>query len=291
LCVAMFGLATASSGCKSDPDPGAVFIGRYCELYQPCCVAAGLPGDGKVCRDLFAQAMSPKSKYNAAAGEACLSGLNDVSTQPGFCEGDIVPPSTCAQAFGGMVGACIQDADCPASAAGDVRCVSGYANGVQIRKCQTQNRGTAASTPCVGSVRGGLTLYSGASGGDVPDAGFLCYADDGLRCDGTACVALKPTGETCELSGPSGDCIDGDYCDATTGTCAPRKPIGTACIDQAGECADGAYCDAAASMTCVAQLDIGAACTDNVQCLTANCSDAGTCAGTPAVGANAVCGG
>ena len=27
-------------------------------------------------------------------------------------------------------------------------------------------------------------------------------------------------------------------------------------------------------MTCVAQLDVGAACTDNGQCLTGNCSDA-----------------
>ena len=43
-------------------------------------------------------------------------------------------------------------------------------------------------------------------------------------------------------------------------------------------------------MTCVAQLDVGAACTDNGQCLTGNCSDAGTCAATPTGGANAFCG-
>jgi len=44
-------------------------------------------------------------------------------------------------------------------------------------------------------------------------------------------------------------------------------------------------------MTCVAQLDIGAACTDNGQCVTETCSDAGMCAAPPVVGANPVCGG
>jgi len=290
LCAAVVGISAATFGCKSDEDAGAAFIRRYCELYQPCCVAAGLPGDGKVCRDLFVGAMSKQSKYNATAGESCLSTLMSVSSQPGFCEGDIVPPATCAQAFGGVVGACIQDADCPAPSAGDARCVSGFANGMQVRKCQTQTRGTAGGAPCVGTVRSGVILYSGTITGDVPDMGFLCYADDGLHCDGTMCVALMATGEACALSGPAGDCVDGNFCDVTTGTCAARKPIGAACIDQADECADGSYCDAG-GMTCVAQLDIGAACTDNGQCVTETCSDAGMCAAPPVVGANPVCGG
>jgi hypothetical protein len=50
-------------GCKSDKeDPGAVFITRYCDVYKPCCVAAGLPGDGMACQALFASA-------RAGAGE------------------------------------------------------------------------------------------------------------------------------------------------------------------------------------------------------------------------------
>src|SRR3982751_489879 len=124
-----FGVAGAGAGggCKSDDDPGAAFIARYCDIYKPCCTAAGLPGDGQACRALFASAASPRAKYEGTAGEACLTGLQQSAGQPGFCEGDIVPPSACAQAFGGTAGStCVQDGDCPSSPQGDVRCVSGF---------------------------------------------------------------------------------------------------------------------------------------------------------------------
>jgi len=281
--------ATGSGlGCGSDKqDPGAVFITRYCDIYKPCCVAAGLPGDGAACKAVFASAASPHASYNATAGEACLNGLQAISGQPGFCEGDVVPPFTCAQAFGGAAGVCIQDNDCPAPAAGDVRCVSGFANGVDVRKCQIQIRGALGGTPCVGSVRGGVALYSGTTG-DIPDMGYLCNADDGLRCDGTsgACVALTADGAACELSS---DCVVADFCDANTGTCAARKANGAACIGQALECQDGSFCDEA-SLLCAAQLDIGGACSRHEQCLSGNCP-ADTCQPTPPSGANPLCGG
>jgi len=283
-----FGVAGAvGDGCKSDEDPGAVFIGHYCDVYKPCCTAAGLPGDGQACRALFASASSPQAKYDSAAGESCLAALRQSAGQPGFCEGEIVPPSACAQAFGGMVGACVQDADCPPSGEGDVSCVSGFVGGATVRKCQVQSHGASGSTPCVGSVRAGVTLYSGTSGGDIPDQGFLCYADDGLRCDGTACVALAAVGATCELSS---DCADAAFCDASTGICAGRKATGAACIGQALECQDGSYCDETA-LLCAAQLAVGATCSDNVQCQTGNCAADGTCQPTPPVGANVLCGG
>jgi hypothetical protein len=282
-----FGIAVAGTGCKSDADPGAAFVGRYCDIYKPCCTAAGLPGDGAACRATFASTSSPRAKYDATAGDACIAGLMQQSGQPGFCEGSIVPPSDCLRAFGGAgVGSCLQDADCAPSSQGDVRCVSATMNGQTTLKCQTQILGSAGATPCVGSVRGGVTLYAGTSSGEIPDQGYLCDAADGLRCDGTACVALTAEGASCMLSS---DCIEADFCDATTGTCAARKPIGAACIDQALECQDGAYCQTT-GMTCVAQMDVGGACTDNVQCLTGNCPN-GTCATTPSVGANALCGG
>jgi hypothetical protein len=284
-----FASVVGASGCKSDEDPKAAFIASYCDVYKPCCMTAGLPTDGVACRALFASTMSPQAKYDPAAGDGCISGLRQISAMPGFCEGDILPPAACEQAFGGVVaGTCVQDSDCPPSDQGDVRCISSTMNGKALHQCQIQTRGQAGSTPCLGSVRGGVTLYSGTSDGSIPATAILCDGDDGLRCDGTACVALANTGEVC--SGLSDECVDGDFCDVTIGTCAPRKPIGTGCIDQALECATGAYCDAA-TMTCVAQLDTGAACTDNVQCLTANCSDAGTCAPTPTSGANPLCGG
>jgi hypothetical protein len=282
-----FGIAGAGTGCKSDDDPGAAFIARYCDVYKPCCTAAGLPGDGQACRALFASAASPMAKYDATAGEACLTGLQQRVGEPGFCEGDILPPSACAQAFGGTAGsACLQDGDCPPSNEGIVSCVSTYTGGATVRKCQVQTRGTSGSTPCVGSVRGDVTAYGGTSSGDVPDQGFLCYADDGLRCDGTACVALASVGASCALSS---DCVDGAFCDATSGLCGARKPTGAECIGQALECQDGSYCDETA-LRCAAQLAVGATCVDNVQCLTGNCPD-GSCQPPPPIGPSSLCGG
>ena len=284
-----FAAAATVVACKSDKeDPGAVFIGRYCDVYKPCCTAAGLPGDGAACRTLFMSTLAPQPTYDATVGESCLAALQETAAQPGFCEGDVPTPAACAQAFGGAAtGGCIQDSDCPPSDQGDVRCVSSTMSGKVLYQCQIQTRGQLGSTPCVGDVRGGVTLYGGTSDGSIPATGILCDAADGLRCDGTACVALATAGESC--GGRSEECIDGDFCDVTVGQCAARKPIGTACIDQAHECADGSYCDTD-NATCVAQLDVNAACTDSGQCLTANCSDAGTCAATPTGGANPFCG-
>lgn len=283
-----FALAAAGVACKSDKEgPGVAFIGRYCDVYKPCCTAAGLPGDGAACRTLFMSTMPTQSNYDPAAGEACIAGLQQISATPGFCEGDLLPPAACAQAFGGSAGsACLQDLDCPqpTDLAQSV-CVSAQMNGMVVRKCQLQTVGAAGAMPCVGTYHRGVTFYNGTSG-ETPDQAFVCRTDDGLRCDGTACVALTAEGAACELSS---DCVDDAFCDATTGLCAARKSIGAPCIDQALECLDGSYCDTG-SMTCVAQLDIGAACTDNGQCRTDNCAADGTCAATPSGGANPFCG-
>jgi len=288
LCALVLASSAVALGCKkSDADPGAAFIGEYCDMYQPCCSAAGLPADGKACRALFDTAGSPHAKYDDTAGKACLAGLQQQANQPGFCTGELVPPSACAEAFGGVMGGtCVQDSDCPPSSQGDVRCISGFVNNAQVRKCQTQTPGSAGSTPCVGSVRAGDLMYSGTSTGDIPDQGYLCNSDDGLRCDGTACVALTPDGGQCALYT---ECVVADFCDATTGACAPRKAAGASCIGAALECEDGSYCDDS-RMVCAAKLDLGAACTDNVQCSTGNCPN-GTCAAVPSGGANVLCGG
>jgi len=286
-CVLALASSAAGLACKSDPDPGAVFVGRYCDIYQPCCTAVGLPGDGKACRAVFANGASPHAKYDATAGDACIAGLMQIAGQPGFCSGDIVPPSACSQAFGGDTGlACIQDGDCAASSQGDVKCVSGFVNGMTVSKCQVQVRGAAGSTPCVGEVRAGVTTYIGTPTGDIPDQGYLCSSDDGLRCDADsgACVALTADGALCMHSS---DCVDGDFCDLATGQCAARHPAGGACVGAALECADGATCDETAGQ-CVAQKDVGAACTLNPECLTGNCLN-GACATTPSGGANVLC--
>ena len=43
-------------------------------------------------------------------------------------------------------------------------------------------------------------------------------------------------------------------------------------------------------MVCAAQRDVGAPCSDNLQCLTSNCLN-DSCQPTPSVGPNALCGG
>jgi hypothetical protein len=281
-------IAGLDAGCKDDPpDPAVQFIVDYCAIYQPCCVAAGRPGDGVACQALVASARSPEAPYNAPAGGDCISRLRMMANEPGFCEGEILPPSSCSRVFGEMPeGVCIQDSDCPPSDQGEARCIAG---GTETPRCQIQARGAVDSAPCIGDVRGGVVFYTGTMSGEVPDLGYLCDAADMLRCDTAqtgACVALTAVGAPCVLST---DCADAAFCDANTGTCAPRNPAGSACIGQALECADGSYCDAA-SMTCAAQLDVGTYCTDNVQCLTGNCPD-GTCQPTPTGGTNPLCGG
>ena len=67
-------------GCKSDEDPGAAFISRYCDIYKPCCTAAGLPGDGQACRAMFASARVAQGvNTTATMGEACLAGLQQIA--------------------------------------------------------------------------------------------------------------------------------------------------------------------------------------------------------------------
>ena len=96
-----FVAAAGGAACEKDEDPGALFIGRFCDVYKPCCTAAGLAGDGAACRTLFMSTLGPQAKYDGAAGESCLAALQATAGQPGFCEGDLATPSTCAQAFGG----------------------------------------------------------------------------------------------------------------------------------------------------------------------------------------------
>ena len=90
--VALAAAAAASAASRTRRIRAPCSSRGYCDIYKPCCVAAGLPGDGTACRALFASAASPQASYSATAGEACLSGLQAISGQPGFCEGDVVPP-------------------------------------------------------------------------------------------------------------------------------------------------------------------------------------------------------
>ena len=280
--------ATFACGGGAQDDGGAAFIARYCDVYQPCCAAAGLPTDGRACRALFPSAGRPQ--YVPSAGDACLAGLQQVAADIGFCLGQTPEPAACRQVFGGASApgsTCAIDADCPPSAAGTVRCAAVPADGAELRKCQVQLVGEEGSTPCVGTVAAGVTTTDGATGGDIAPEAYVCDRGTGLRCGaGGACVRLLAEGDACELSG---DCADSAICDVTLGTCAPRKLIGAACSGQALECEADAYCEESGPL-CLRQRDDGSACDSNVGCRSGNCAS-GWCAPAAAIEVGVLCGG
>jgi hypothetical protein len=281
----------AASSCGGSDNGSGAFVGQYCDAYRPCCASAGYLTDGKQCRLLNA-AVAGGAKYDAASGQACLTALQDLTSQAAFCAGQIPEPATCAAAFqfpAGTTapgGACTTDSDCAPSDQGAVVCIFRVTSaGTQIQQCQLQLHGSEGATPCVGTVENGVT--SGASSDAVPAQGYLCYVDDDLRCDGTGCVRLAATGETCGLSD---DCVRADYCDFTVGTCAARKPSGAACTGASLECQTGTFCSDT-SATCTPQLDTGVACTESLQCLSGSCPS-GLCgaAGSSNFGLALICG-
>lgn len=270
-------------------DGGGAFIAQYCDLYLPCCGARGLPTDGRACRALF-DTPAGRPKYDAAAGAACLAGLEQAaSSSAGLCDGLEREPAACGRAFGGEAApgsTCAVDNDCPTPAAGEARCTAVTVAGAELRKCQVQLAGQQGSAPCVGTVVAGVVNYDSLTGTDVAPEAYLCDRAAGLRCGGGTCVRLLAEGEACDLSG---DCADVAFCDVNLGTCAARKPVGATCGGQALECAAGAFCDEAA-LACAAELADGAACADNVQCQSGNCAG-GACAPSVSIGFGQLCGG
>ena len=106
-------------------------------------------------------------------------------------------------------------------------------------QCQIQTRGAArAARPASAACAAASRCTAGPATASIPDDGYPVRRGrrpslrrHRLRRAGRRRRALR-------ASCPS-DCVDGDFCDATTGQCAARKAIGAACIDQALECADG----------------------------------------------------
>src|SRR5262245_33343795 len=107
--------AIASCGGSGGGDDGAGFIARYCDLYIPCCAARSRPTDGRVCRASFASSGRPA--YDAAAGAACLTGLEQMvaASSDRFCAGEDDLPAACYQVFTDEAAAgstCARDSDC-----------------------------------------------------------------------------------------------------------------------------------------------------------------------------------
>jgi hypothetical protein len=299
IAAALLASSCGGGGPSSAPPAPATtlsaFITQFCDVYRPCCAAAGRPTSGASCRDSltnFPTLFFPPT-YDPAAGETCLAALRDAATQPGFCDATAVKPVACDPAFGqtGTVApgaACNFDNDCTPSAEGRVVC----AQPNLTRACQIQIRGQAGDGPCVWTVDVGIYDYSGPLLADGLPRGYLCYLADGLYCDGGTgvCSNRKAAGESCGTTGAE-SCVDSAACDyaIAAGTCAARKAADATCAVNGEDCVKGTYCSSA-SATCALQLPFGAACTTSSACQSGNCFN-GTCGEGPASELGFLCGG
>ena len=100
------------------------------------------------------------------------------------------------------------------------------------------------------------------------DSNQSCCTDG--TCVGSAAPVVTPPaklGEACagELANA---CVDGTFCDSSTGVCAAYKPAGATCTD-ATQCGDGLFCNFNTGM-CTAPAHLGQS------CATLACGDEGT---------------
>jgi hypothetical protein len=253
-----------SEGGAGDKDE---FIASLCAEYSGCCEAAGRPSDGAQCRAFYGAFVSASS-YDPTMAQACLT---EVRARQDQCDVGSASAPSCAKVFGGRGGTkkpgedCEDDDECAAPDAGRVECVSEVAAEGRTQKCQVRLTGEAGSSPCVGTVNGNVTYYSGDLEG-IPPTAYLCAIADGLSCNGQtgACERLAAVGETCGGS----ECVESAYCDFTDGLCKERLAIGAACDD--GQCVESAYCEGSRS-TCAAHHAVGAACASDIECQSNEC--------------------
>jgi hypothetical protein len=108
---------------------------------------------------------------------------------------------------------------------------------------------------------------------DVPSCPDAC-------CQGTCVGGTAPvpgaTGMPCGIGETTPACVDGDFCNFQTGSCAPFIAEGSACMDTE-QCAPGLGC-VGTPLTCKQLPDTGAACPDHACAnIGEHCGSAGTC--------------
>jgi hypothetical protein len=284
---ACLGLVTAvacSSGSSgSGPVPASTvsaFGQDYCGLLEPCCAQAGLSTTGMVC-EAFVQLAAGQGTYDAAAGQACISGMQAESGSSSFCTspGNDVP--ACSQVFNSSNGTeppgapCQSDTDCAKAAGGGAHCYSqfsfGDAGSTQTQTCVQTLPGQAGDGPCIGTQDGSITSYSWSGTGAPPSPSYLCDVAGGTTCDATTskCTPLAAVGQPCTSDS---SCVAAAYCafGATAGQCTARLADGASCAANPAGCATTSTCDAATS-TCKALLADGSPCSGGNQCASHTC--------------------
>ena len=274
-CLIELSLFALTLGCgKSSSE---TFVDGYCTEVAKCCGKAGLPSDGKTCRQ-FMGLMTSGGGYNASAGDACLAEMRAEAAAGTFCDGSGSSSATCDSVYKTASGGskkpgetCEFDSDCAKSAEGKVACDSAYLNNDFVYKCQLQMEGKAGDSPCVGTQDGNVIMgYSDSNATDVVARGYVCDLAKGIRCDSGTCKALVGVGGTCSSSS---QCSTDLYCDYVSDKCAPRVAVGGACAGSSSDlCVATAYCDST-SKKCSAQLANGVACTKYDMCLSNVCTD------------------
>jgi hypothetical protein len=292
-------LACSSGGGSASSASG--FGQQYCSLIQPCCAKAGLSGNASTCEQLIS-AVTASSNYNAAAGQACINGLQGESSAGTLCTDLGNDVGACGQVFagngGGTVapgGTCSKSTDCASGSGGSATCYTAtvFLDGggtTNSATCIQTQVGKVGDSPCIGTKNGDITFFSWPNG-TPPAMAYVCDETQGSTCDSTTktCAALGTNGQPC-----TGDmaCTMSDYCAYAAGTsgatCQPRFADGASCASASTGCMTGSYCDAS-TQKCIAGLPDGTACTTSESCQSGSCVN-GKCSGSSNFGLALFCG-
>lgn len=258
--------------CSSDDGiSSSEFASRFCNLYKPCCAAAGFPDTGQQSCHFLYGAVPIRDK---AAAEQCLSEYEQRAKQPGFCDlsGDDRPES-CERAFpdNSSSGTKKPGAACEWGAnddcAGDATCDTDAGAAT----------GTCAAFVVVGDGEACIGVRSGKgsswSGNAVNDQITLCDGDADFYCSNDAvCRKKSPVGDAC--FGYDG-CLSDGYCLADK--CVAKLATGSPCPDFSDQCTDDAFC-AESTKVCEPRFADGKSCSNSKECLSSYCDyDTKTC--------------
>src|SRR5215471_9284519 len=98
LALAFVACGTMAIACGGGGNQYADFVAAYCDVFTPCCAAAGFATDGKLCR---AEGTAfPLSGFQKSAGDACLQDLHTAAATAEFCKTGDSQITSCQTLFG-----------------------------------------------------------------------------------------------------------------------------------------------------------------------------------------------
>jgi len=265
-------LSSVALTCGKSDDGRNAFAASYCQAIRPCCGALGLFTDDESCQTSIIS-VPPYARMDKIAADDCLNAINQLTNQGQSCQSDFSEPASCGQVFVVPPGtqaageACVGNLGCMPIPDGTAFCVTTSENNVNVSFCQSATRGQLGS-PCIGDFANGAVTFVETTGPTLIHTS-LCYTDDGLHCDGTTCVTLKPIGGSCATTD---DCVRTAFCDGTVNQCAAPVAIGAACDElNHNQCQAGAYCDIRFDGSqCAPLVDLGGACGSD-SCISGSC--------------------